>query len=220
MAEQDRKDLVPSVLNDLIDVDGTPVEGNSLTYTGAAWEPTDGPIPPNGPVINVWDGESSGSRADNAAIATAWNAIVMSRDGYDAYPGVHPTMGAWIGSGGYQQWNATEPGNYAIYVISKCVADGIHANGYAALPIPLSRISNYSWGSGIVPLKSPTTDFQRHDHLTMQISQGMIDAGFGGFDVRYPSYFPGSTERINVLRLSVVIERYSPGSTFDYYGDL
>ena len=42
MAEQDRKDAIPSVLNDLIDVDGEPTEGDGLTYTGGAWRPTPG----------------------------------------------------------------------------------------------------------------------------------------------------------------------------------
>jgi len=39
MAEQDREDLVPSVLNDLIDVDGEPADGDTLTYSDGAWRP-------------------------------------------------------------------------------------------------------------------------------------------------------------------------------------
>jgi hypothetical protein len=56
--------------------------------------------------------------------------------------------------------------------------------------------------------------------IVMPISQGMIDAGFGGFDAGAPNYISGAAERINELRLVAVIERYSPGSTFDYYGNI
>jgi len=41
----DRPDVVPYVLTDLDDVDGTPVEGASLTYTDGVWVPTAPKIP-------------------------------------------------------------------------------------------------------------------------------------------------------------------------------
>jgi hypothetical protein len=57
MAEQDRKDLVPAVLNDLIDVDGTPAEGDTLTFRNGAWRPAvaDNLLSrPNGPAVQEW----------------------------------------------------------------------------------------------------------------------------------------------------------------------
>jgi len=47
MAEQDREDLVPSVLNDLMDVDGEPADGDMLIRQGGAWVPSAGPFMPS-----------------------------------------------------------------------------------------------------------------------------------------------------------------------------
>lgn len=224
MAEQDRDDLVPSVLNDLIDVDGEPTDGDGLEYSTGAWRPTfgAGSLPRYGPVLNVWGGEYSGAAlVDQDAINAAWVAMtVVKNTGYD-YVGNPPAMGGWAAAFGQQRWRATEPGFYSIYVRSQGNADSYNANGFGRMAHHLSAIGNQTWGNDLMtPIKSATEQYAFTQQLTLPISQGMIDAGYGGFDVGSVIYVPGAGERLNYLRLMCVVERYSPGSEVDYFGDI
>lgn len=54
MTEQDKPTLVPAVLNDLMDVDGEPAEGDSLTRIGGVWTAGKGDRFPNGPLVQSW----------------------------------------------------------------------------------------------------------------------------------------------------------------------
>jgi hypothetical protein len=227
MAEQDRPDAVPAVLNDLMDVDGTPSEGDGLSFTDGAWRPgvAAGLLPESGPALTVFDGESTGSRSDNIEIGEAWGAIpVAQKEGYEAYPGVHPPMGAWSSAQGLgMEWRATEPGVYTVYTMNGfalSAAWGANSAAYLCPPIPL--VSGQAWGADrtTAALAPGQLTVFRTDHLTLFISQGMIDAGWGGFCFRAPAYTPHGAERVNLLYVLAVIERHSPGSAFDYYGDI
>lgn len=184
-------------------------------------------LEPNGPALTLFDATATGSYADNNALRLAWSGMTVAQaSGYETYPGVQPVMGSWTDVFGTSlRWMPDEPGFYTAYVLQAVSFDGApHATAGAGLALPLDIIGNHVWGSDSV-FRKPLNPFgtyqsQRTDRVTLPISQGMIDAGFGGFDVNAPQYFTGGSERASLLYLFVLIEKYSPGSAFDYYGDL
>ena len=232
MAEQDRKDLVPSVLNDLIDVDGTPADGQGLRRSAGVWTPADmlgvdDVLPEFGPCLSFYEGSHSGTIADASAAAAAWSGMdmgVVPGYGPDEYPGGHVAQGTWSGEtlGSYQVWHADEPGIYQVYTLAQLGLDGApHATGEARFGPPWGTIPAWSWGTDTEKKPFALLNYaHRVDTLTVFVSQGMIDAGKGGFAIRRPYYITPGSERANSLYLFALIERVYPGATFDYYADL
>jgi len=227
MAEQDKPTLVPAVLNDLIDVDGEPADGDMLIRQGGAWVPAAGPLPGAfGPALSFFTADYTGANlANDAAVKAAFVALSVIRDTQYDYvvPPSEPAIGTWqglaIGARGLQRWFATEPGIYNAYILQTfTVSETPTAGAKGFFSAPMSSIASFTWGPDPIwaGLISPT-QFSRAENLNLSISQGMIDAGAGGFDLKHPAYLTSGAERINSIYLEIVIERYSPGSTFDYY---
>lgn len=229
MAEQDRKDAVPSVLNDLIDVDGTPADGDGLAYTGGAWRPgvAAGLLPEFGPALCVWQGNYDGVALANnlPAIGAAWNAMVMAVTGTDTWPGTQPTLGGWGETNGYVRWLATEPGIYRWWVEQRIGLDGApHSSGR------FSMLGAQDWMEGWVYSEAAETvgptgvnvlnQVQRYRSGVLFASQGMVDNDRAGVFTPSPGYETSGSERVTNLRSVLFVQQYSPGSTFDYYGNL
>jgi len=226
MAEQDKPTLVPEVLNDLMDVDGTPSEGDGLAYSAGAWRPgvAAGLLPENGPALTFWNSVYSGANlADQPAINAARTAMTMGiQPGYDTYPGVQPVMGTWVQVNGSFAWHADEPGLYQVYwseEITVNTAPGTGALCTHREPTDLIHFNTFGGPTLGVPLATATV-FRAGGVLNFNVSQGMIDAGFGGFGKPSISYAPSGAERVNGMRFQALIQRHSPGSTFDYYAEI
>lgn len=226
MAETDREDVIPANLTDLMDVDGNPTDGDSIVRQGDVWVPGHAALPTNGPAFNVWQGLATGSTLNNqAAIIAAWLAMDVAIDpAYETYPGTHPAMGAWDTANTTQlRWLADEPGIYNVYTLAVLQVNGTpDAAAYARFSEPLSVVAGTAWGPDPVATKASVSNVFRASHAmsTLFVSQGMIDGGIGGFVVQAPDYVTGGAERANQLELTVVVERYQPGATFDYSGEL
>jgi len=222
MAEQDRKDLVPSVLNDLMDVDGEPADGDALVREGGVWAPTAGPLPPYGPALTFYEAYSpTANLADDNAIKAAWIALNMAH--VPNYQIVNqPPTGTWTGEAwGSQVWRATEPGIYSAYVWQSISLSATPTAGARVMQAePGSYLLDYTWTMDRIPRLAHTQQNDTAGNITLFVSQGMIDAGVGGLAVRTPRYITSGAERVNSLYMIVAIERQSPGSTFDYYSEL
>ena len=112
--EQDRKDAIPSVLNDLIDVDGTPAVGDGLVFDGANWVPSPPYGSVNGPLLRVWNSVAATLPAE--AGPGDWNGTepVSANADQDwlGAPDGTPDWGHWVdGSAGWE-YHITEPGIY------------------------------------------------------------------------------------------------------------
>lgn len=228
MAEQDREDLVPSVLNDLIDVDGEPADGDGLVRDGDTWRPGNGNLPSLGPVFTIFDGYANASPtyADLGAQRAAWEAMDVQPDsGYDEYPAAQEVLGSWEGVFlGRQRWRPDTPGLYTAYILSSVYINADPSSGAVALVSPpLVPTLDRTWGidTEYIKFAGLSSPARRVDHITMPISQGMIDADYAGLVVKAPGVI-GQTgpELCNQLELVAIIERQSPGSPIDYFGGL
>lgn len=95
MTEQDKATLVPAVLNDLIDVDGEPADGETLRRVGDAWVPSVGQgINDNGPMVfslsEVRSGLTLGNQSDITAFTSGSTDATQSNFGDYWGPGVDP----------------------------------------------------------------------------------------------------------------------------------
>lgn len=178
-------------------------------------------LPEYGPVFNKWDGTVSEGAgfADNSAVLAAWlDELPVRTD--TTYPGEHPDTGAWSELWDtYRAWGATDPGLYSIYVYQGANIENELSGTRVAFGVPTERVaaSVHTPDTAVVGYSS---GFQATLRLVMPISQGMIDAGVGGFVIAAPQLYAAGSEQILDALCYVIIQRYSPGSAFDYFGDI
>lgn len=181
--------------------------------------------PEFGPALTFFEGQYIGADlADGDAQAAAFIGIDLDiAAGYEAWPGVQPVLGEWSTHIDTQRWRATEPGVYTAYVYQTVnFANAQSASDDLRLASPQDAMTSVTWGPDRVPTRiSPVGYVARADYLpTLFVSEGLIDAGFGGFDIKSPYFTTSGAARINSIYLFVMIARQSPGSTFDYYPEL
>lgn len=229
MAEQDRKDLIPAVLNDLIDVDGTPADGDSLIRDGGVWVPTapgGSAVDAHGPAITIWTGsvdvdfEQDGSQY----IINGWAAMnaAMLFDQWNAFLQAQPTLGSWGSPNpdyvSVLAWQADTPGHYEInlkqnFIINHLPSDGANAQ----FCVPQSILMFLGYGADAPQVPVVTGDPSMVDHFSMVITQAMIDGGIGGFYVDGPNYYGDPDYKVSTIETVCRIVRHNPGNDVDYF---
>jgi len=226
MAEQDRADLVPSVLNDLMDVDGEPADGDGLVRRDGAWVPAAGAAGnTNGPRRTIWQSSSTGLSVvtDYARITALPVNDYSNWAPWDILEDEGNEPGVWVLSEGRYKFRFTRAGTYSVICeLDTQVSGGNHVAGNAfyhrideALGINLDRTPRATYlgivgGTGALGLTNGTGRFV--------VPQELVDVGgphldFGIFYMRAS----GSTV-ISYLGAYITVDQWSPDDHAPAFG--
>ena len=227
MAEQDRKDAIPCVLNDLIDVDGEPADGDGLVRSGGAWVPAVGAAGNvNGPKRTIYETTTTGLSVvnDYARIGVEPTNDYANWTPWDILEDVGNEPGEWVLDQGRYKYRFTRAGIFNVTSeLDPVITGGNHVAGNTlyhrideALGIvfqggrPRASYSGLIGATYSLGLANSTLPFR--------VPQELVDVGgshldFGVFFMRAS----GSTV-IETLSAYITVDQWSPDDHAPAFG--
>lgn len=208
--EQDKPTLVPAVLSDLVDVDGTPSVGDTLQWDGTAWAPQRGDANTNGPKRTIYQSLTTGLSVvdDYAGIGVEPTNDYDNWTPWDVLEEPDNAPGEWVLDGRYK-YRFTRAGVFTVTTdLSATVSGGNHVAGnmfyhrideslgimFESGP-PRATYTGIVGGTGSLGLANSTGKFR--------VPQALVDAG--GWHLDFSVYFMRASGSTVVSQLSAYI---------------